>query len=462
MKTFLSTFLVTLVFIATLSPQPARAGNKGRHSHSVTLRRTPIVRAVEKVGPAVVNVYTETVVKSFSGSPFFGDQWNNDFFSQFFGGIPRRPSAAKRTSLGSGLIVRGNGTIVTNEHVILRASAIRVSLADKREFDAKLIGGDSDADIAILKVDADTPLPFLPPSDNDDIMIGETTIAIGNPFGLSHTVTAGVVSAVGRTIEAGNIVYHDFIQTDASINPGNSGGPLLDVTGRLLGINTAIQREAEGIGFAIPNRRVRAIVNQILNYGSVQPSWIGVQVQDLSPEIAAHFGSATTRGVLVTAVDKDGPAKTAGLRAGDIITHVDGTAVAGSQDFDRSLQGLTIGEPLELRLTRNGKPMRLTVTLALLPAGKSKAMSWRMLGVETNRGDDGPGVAVTRVRTGSPAARIGIRRGDRITALGGRDIDNADEFRRRAYMFRHSNSVLVSVLRGRTLYRVTLPLDRLG
>lgn len=461
MKPLAGVLFATAALISVLLPQPAYSAGKARRSHAAVLRRTPIVKAVEKAGPAVVNVYTETVVESFSGYPFFGNRWNDEFFSQFFGGVPRRRSQTKRTSLGSGLIIRADGTIVTNEHVIVRASTIRVSLADKREFQAKLIGGDSDADIAVLKVDTDSPLPFLPPSDDDDIMIGETAIAIGNPFGLSHTVTAGVISAVGRTIEAGDIVYHDFIQTDASINPGNSGGPLLDVTGRLLGINTAIQREAEGIGFAIPNRRVRGIVGQILDYGSVQPSWIGVQVQDVSPDIASHFGVDTAHGVLVAAVDDDGPSKSAGLRAGDIITHVDGTAIAGASDFDRSLQGLTVGEHLTIRFIRNGKPSQLTVTVALLPEAKSTALTWQMMGVEVNRGEDGPGVAVTRVRAGSPAARIGIRVGDRITALGGRDIDNVDEFRKRIDIFRHSNAMLVSVVRGRTLYRITLPLDRL-
>ena len=217
-------------------------------------RRTPVVKVVEKTGPAVVNVYTETVVNTPFRSPGqFSDPFE-ELMPELFG---NRPRVQERQSLGSGVIVDANGTIVTNEHVIVQASSIRVLLADKREFTAKLIGADSDFDLAVLKVDADEKLPFIPLPTKESILIGETVVAIGNPYGLSHTVTVGVVSATGRTIQSGDVLYRDFIQTDASINPGNSGGPLINIDGDLVGINTAILGEAQGIGFSIPATRAR-------------------------------------------------------------------------------------------------------------------------------------------------------------------------------------------------------------
>ncbi len=431
-----------------------------------SLRRTPVVRAVEKAGPAVANIYTETVVEPFAGNPFGSTPWRGDLFSQFFRGNPptQRPRETRRSSLGSGLIIRSDGTLVTNEHVIVQASGIRVLLADKREFAAELIGADSDFDIAVLKLtmgENPQPLPYVQLAEDDDIMIGETVIAIGNPYGLSHTVTTGVVSATGRTLRAGEMVYHDFIQTDASINPGNSGGPLLDVEGRLLGINTAIHREGEGIGFAIPNRRVRSIVNQILDHGGVQPSWIGITTQDLSSELAYHFGVNESAGVLVASTDEDGPAHQAAIQPGDIITHVDGNRVRASIEFDRSLRGVTAGDRVELTLLREGERISSEVKVATVPLERMDTLAWRMVGVAVASPRQG-GVVVERVRAGSPANRIGLERGDVIAALGGREVSDLDGFRRAIHSYRHSNNMLLSVVRGRRLYRVTIPLDRLG
>ncbi len=444
---------IVLAFLAVALARPvaSRAGDA---------RRTPVVRAAEKARPAVVNVYTETIVEApfrprlpLSGNPLF-----DDFFSDFFGrSLPRR-APQKRTSLGSGVIVRSDGTIVTNEHVIVRASNIRVLMVDGSEYTARLIGADSDSDLAVLKVQTDKPLPTIPFAKGDRILIGETVIAIGNPYGLSHTVTVGVVSAVGRTIQAGDIVYHDFIQTDASINPGNSGGPLINVLGELLGINTAIYREGEGIGFAIPVYRVRNIVDQILQ-GGVKPPWVGIAVQDLTPDLAFHFGVAPGAGVLIASVDSGSPADRAGLEPGQIVVRVEGEKVHSAAAFARHLRGLAAGDKLRLTVATDGRTRSVELRLVALPNEVIDRFAWTALGVRVRSARSG-GVVVTEVRPGGPAAEIGMRPGDAITAIGGREIEDADDFRRRLATLRNSHNVLLSVVRGRRLYRVPVPLAR--
>jgi serine protease Do len=428
-------------------------------------RRTPVVIAVEKVGPAVVNIYTETVVDDpFGRGPFPGmDPFSGDFFSEFFGGRSGRPSEARRTSLGSGVLVDPTGIIVTNEHVIVRATEIRVLMSDKTELAARLIGADSDSDLAVLKVDAKSALPALTLPSESDVLIGETVIAIGNPFGLSHTVTTGVVSAVGRTIQAGELIYQDFIQTDASINPGNSGGPLVNVEGRLVGINTAIHSQAEGIGFAIPADHVRAIVSQIVDHGAVQPAWIGIQTQDLTPELAFHFGVEPGTGVVVSGVEPESPAARAGLSRGVVITRVRGEKIRSSSDFAGRTSGLAVGEDLPLTFTQpGGRERTVVVEIAPLPAERIDAFVWSALGIAVGAGKRSGSPIVARVRDGSPAARIGLAPNDVIVGVGGREISDAEDFRRRFAGLRNKNSVLLSVGRGRRLYRVTVPLDRRG
>lgn len=447
-----------LVALIGVFPELSSAATNGA-------RRTPVVVAVEKVGPAVVNIYTETVIDDpFGRGPFPGmDPFSGDFFSEFFGGRSGRPSEARRTSLGSGVLVDPKGIIVTNEHVIVRATEIRVLMSDKTELEATLIGADSDSDLAVLKVDTKSALPALTLPSESDVLIGETVIAIGNPFGLSHTVTTGVVSAVGRTIQAGELIYQDFIQTDASINPGNSGGPLVNVEGRLVGINTAIHSQAEGIGFAIPADHVRAIVSQIVDHGAVQPAWIGIQTQDLTPELAFHFGVEPGTGVVVSGVEPESPAARAGISRGVVITRVRGEKIRSSSDFAGRTSGLAVGEELPLTYTQAGARERtVVVEIAPLPAERIDAFAWSALGIVVGAGRRSGGPIVTRVREGSPAARIGLAPNDTIVAVGGREISDPEDFRRRFAGLRNKNSVLLSVGRGRRLYRVTVPLDRRG
>src|SRR5436190_364291 len=265
---------------------PAVAAARGAESDPA--RRSLVVEAVEKASPAVVNVSTEQIVEQRrSPFPFPQDPFFEEFFRDFADPRPRR---FKTTSLGSGVIVAADGTIMTNVHVIERASRIHVTLADQRELDATLVGADADADIAIVRVKAGGDLPHIPFGSSAELMIGESVIAIGNPFGLSHTVTTGVVSAVGRSLRDEDRTYTDFIQTDASINPGNSGGPLLDIKGELIGINTAIYGKAQGIGFAIPVDRAQRVMKDLVSYGEVRHAWVGLVVQYLTPDLAQHFG----------------------------------------------------------------------------------------------------------------------------------------------------------------------------
>jgi serine protease Do len=418
-------------------------------------RRTPVVHAVEKVGPAVVNVHTETIVETpFGGLP---GPTGDPLFDRFFRGFAPQPRARKRTSLGSGVLVAKDGTLVTNEHVILRASNIRVLLADGSEYEAKLVGADSDSDLAVLRIESEKEFPFVAMAGSDKMWIGETVIAIGNPYGLSHTVTTGVISATGRTVQTRDFVYHDFIQTDASINPGNSGGPLLNVDGELIGINTAIHREAEGIGFAIPIHRVRSIVAQLVQFGSVKPPWVGIQAQNLTPELAFHFGTETRNGILIGGIEPGSPADEAGLRRGQIITHAAGEPVRDATRFDERVRSLAAGARLDLTVTDSHKSKQVRINVASIPTEMLDRFTWQLLGFQLE--DDGrtAGAIVARVRSGSPVAEIGIKRGDLIAGVGGREIESIDEFRRRFAPHRIGNSVLLAVVRGNRLYRVRVP-----
>src|SRR5213596_391627 len=327
---------------------PAVAAAPGAESDPA--RRSLVVEAVEKASPAVVNVSTEQIVEQRrSPFPFPQDPFFEEFFRDF---VDPRPRRFKTTSLGSGVIVAADGTIMTNVHVIERASRIHVMLNDQREFDATLVGADADADIAVLRVKAGGDLPHIPFGTSADLMIGETVIAIGNPFGLSHTVTTGVVSAVGRSLRDEERTYTDFIQTDASINPGNSGGPLLDIKGELIGINTAIYGKAQGIGFALPVDRARRVMKDLVSYGEVRRPWVGIVVQELTPELAQHFG--TRRGVVVAEIEPGSPAAGADLARGDVITRVDGRDVRSRDDFEQRVEDRAEDSKLVVTRRREG------------------------------------------------------------------------------------------------------------
>ncbi|MBI3600939.1 MAG: Do family serine endopeptidase [Nitrospinae bacterium] len=426
-------------------------------------RRTPVVIAVEKVSPAVVNINTEEVIRQrvnpFSDS---GDEFFDRFFQDFF-----PPQDYKRQSLGSGVIIDTKGYILTNEHVVSRASTIKVTLSDNREFDAQLIGADPRSDLAIIKIISDKPLPYARMGASADIMIGETVIAIGNPFGLSHTVTTGIISAVNRSIkgESGRI-YSDFIQIDASINPGNSGGPLLNISGEVIGINTAIYQKAEGIGFAIPIDRAKRIINDLIKYGEVHEAWLGIFVQKLTPPIAKSFGYPSSRGVIISKIFKGGPSDRAGLRRGDIITSVGKKEVKTITDYYDLIYGYGHGDRIDITVFREGE--RITVNLAAqrIPEELSDEIAREWLGISVEEISDKTakkyqlfttsGVLITGVEKGGAAGRIGIEPGDILRQINQSKIENLKDFKKSVISARKGSSVLMLIQRGRYGYYVTV------
>jgi len=421
-------------------------------SHATTeTRRTPVVEAVDRASPAVVNIAAEQVLV-VRRDPFF-----DQFFEQFFRSRPR-PQELKRTSLGSGVIVRGDGYVVTNAHVVAEVDKVRVVLADERQFDARIVGTDEEADLAVLKLDGEG-LPYVHFGRTDDLMIGETVIAIGNPFGFAHTVTTGVVSATGRALPSPDRSYVDFIQTDASINPGNSGGPLLNIDGDVIGINTAIYGRAQNIGFAIPAERAQRVVNDLISYGAVHRGYLGVEVQDLTPDLASALGADVDHGAVVRSVDPRGPGAQAGIAAGEVIVKFDGHDVKSRAEFEERAATLTDEDPVRLEIVSAAGRREVRMVAAELTAELVDETGWRRLGLKVGNVKEGPGVEVTDVRKASVADRAGIRRGDLVLALAGAAIRSPDDFRQAVRRARANGQVDLQVARGRTRYQLSLPLE---
>jgi serine protease Do len=318
------------------------------------LRRSRVVEAIERAGPAVVNISTEqTVVQRPMPFP---DPFFEEFFRDFFDARPRRST---RTSLGSGVIVRADGTILTNEHVILRGGRIHVTLADGREFDAKLVGRDPDSDLAVLRIDTGKSLPHIALGSADDSMIGETVIAIGNPFGLSHTVTTGVVSAIKRSLRTGGRIYTDFVQTDASINPGNSGGPLLNILGELVGINTAIYGSAQGIGFAIPVDRARRVLGDLVSGRKATAP----DPNQLAWELLGLQARAGDGALVVSRVRSGSAAERIGIERGDVLLGLDGEALDSLDTLGRRLEDVRGNGEVVLSVGRGRRRYDIQVPL---------------------------------------------------------------------------------------------------
>ncbi len=430
---------------------------------SAVSRRTAVVEVVEKVGPAVVNINTEEIIRQ-RPNPFYG--FGDPFFDEFFNFF-RPPSDYRRQSLGSGVIINASGYILTNEHVISRASSITVTLSDNREFDAKLIGADPATDIAIIKIDSKEPLPHVEMAHSEDLLIGETVIAIGNPFGLSHTVTTGVISAINRNIKAGEgKVFTDFIQLDASINPGNSGGPLLNIKGELIGINTAIFQKGEGIGFAIPIDKAKRIVDDLIRYGEVQQGWFGILVQRMTPELASFFGINESKGVLIARIFKDSPADKAGLKNGDIIMAIDSKVIATPEDYQEHISSYTAGDSVEITFMRNREKKVIELQTTPIPETMAEELARSWLGIQASEITDelisqynlftNSGVVITRLNPDSAMAKIGIFPGDVIRQINKQTIDEIADFRKAVIEAMKRSSVLFLVQRGRYGYYVTV------
>jgi serine protease Do len=417
-------------------------------------RRSPVVEAVEQVGPAVVNISTAQVIEQ-EETPFslFRDPMFDRFFHDF--SEPQRHRYT-RTSLGSGVIIRPEGYILTNLHVVVRGARVTVVVADERELEARLVGSDADSDLAVLKVEAKDPLPAANLGSSSDLMIGESVIAIGNPFGLSHTVTTGVVSATGRSLRGDRQTYYDLIQTDASINPGNSGGPLLNIAGELIGINTAIYQGAEGIGFAIPIDRAKRIVADLISYGEVQPAWIGILAQDIARAATKHQGISRSQGVLVRGIEAGSPADEAGVAPGDVVVTIGGHRVENTDEWETRLRDHAAGSLIDIELLREGHAVKVQLKTRTFPMERADNLAWQNLGfrVRARRSH----VEVEAVRRGSPADEIGIRAGDEIVGIGGETVDSVERFRRKLIAHRNAQRLLVSVQRGDHVYQITMPL----
>jgi Do/DeqQ family serine protease len=421
----------------------------------------------DRVTPAVVNVSTTSQRSSSNDGDderyreFFGD----DLYERYF---RRRPPEGRAS--GSGVIVDPKGYILTNNHVIENARDITVRLSDSRKFQAKLVGRDTKTDLAVLKVDAPGPLPSAELADSDRLRVGQWAIAIGNPFGLDRTVTVGIISATARN-RVGVATYENFIQTDASINPGNSGGPLLNLDGKVIGINTAIVAAGQGIGFSIPINEAKNVMGQLIAKGRVVRGWLGVLIQDVTDELASSFGVREKQGVLVADVVKGGPAEAAGLRAGDVVVECAGAPIREVPDLQRRVAGIAPGQKIRLVVVRDGASVPVSVSVGEMPVDEPTVAALsgtEGFGLQVEALAPGAaerlnlpvsqGVLVIDVASGGPAERAGLRRGDVILEVARQPVNDTQAFARSLAALRPDEGALLYVHRpgggGRNQYVV--------
>lgn len=402
---------------------------------------------VERTAPAVVNIYTQRILRNRQVAPLFDDP----FFRRFFGDLGQRfgqPRREQNNSLGSGVIVRSDGLVVTNKHVIEGADKIVVVLADKREFEAELMISDDRTDLAVLRIDPEGEvLPVLEISDSDQVVVGDLVLAIGNPFGVGQTVTSGIVSALARSIGSGKELK-SFIQTDAAINPGNSGGALVSMDGKLVGVNTAIFSKSggsHGIGFAIPSNMVRAVITGMRENGRLIRPWLGAAGQTVTADIAASLSMRVPQGVIVSQVHEDGSAGRAGLRAGDVILAVNGYEISGPDDLGYRIATLPVGDRAVLRVRRGTTILPLTVDLVPAPStvepdltelagnhplsGAVVANLSPAVAEENHLNPFDEGVVVLQIRRGSVADRLDFRPGDIVEMVNDAEVDDVSGLR---------------------------------
>lgn len=412
----------------------------------------------KKIGPMVVNVATVQMRKTAENVPGSDDPLGQ-FWQRFFDGrVPRGPQ--RQGGLGSGFIIDRDGTILTNYHVVDGADKITVTLSDGRSFTAKVLGRDQKTDIAIIKIDAQQDLPAVSLGDSDQLEVGEWVMAIGNPFGLDHTVTAGIVSAKGRRI--GDGPYEDFIQTDASINPGNSGGPLINLRGEVVGINTAIFSQSGGnigIGFAIPTNLVKDLLPQLKAKGKVVRGFLGTTIQKITPDIAESMGLKQPNGALVADVAKDGPAERAGIKTGDVIVAFDGKEIKDSADLPLQVARLAPGKRVQVKILREGKDLTLPITVGefkeseVVASGETGELGLTVEKVTPEVAEElglkrVEGLVITAVKPGSAAEDGGLQTGDVITEINRHPVRTMADFRRETAKAGKGQSVLFLVRRG--------------
>ncbi|HXV82251.1 MAG TPA: DegQ family serine endoprotease [Candidatus Binatia bacterium] len=416
--------------------------------------RDDFVVLAKKLGPAVVNISTSQVVDQPS-DPFGGEGWER-FFGQPF---PRGPF--RQQGLGSGFIIEPDGIILTNNHVVADAEKITVKLQDDREFEGKILGKDPKTDVAVIKIDAKN-LPVVPLGDSDRLEVGEWVVALGSPFGLANTITAGIVSAKGRWIGAGP--YDSFIQTDASINPGNSGGPLVNLRGEVVGMNTAIFSRTGvniGIGFAIPVNLVKELVPELKSKGKITRGWLGVSIQQVTPDLATSLGLDKSAGALVSSVSDGSPAEKAGIKVGDVIIEYNGEPIKHSSELPILVARTDVGKSVPLKVFRGKEELQLTVTIAELKedeivasASKKNDLGLTVQGVtpEVARSlglKDNRGVIITGVDPAGPGAAAGFRRGDVILEVDRKPIRSLADYEK-AISEAKDRNLLFLVRRGDT------------
>lgn len=428
--------LCAIVLSSALAPAVAQDRRVPTSPTEMKLSYAPIVQRVQ---PAVVNVYAAKTVQN--RNPLLDDP----VFRRFFGGQGMQPEQMQR-SLGSGVMVDASGLVVTNNHVIEGADQVKVSLADKREFEAEIVLKDSRTDLAVLRIkDTKEKFPTLDFSNSDDLLVGDVVLAIGNPFGVGQTVTHGIVSALART-QVGITDYQFFIQTDAAINPGNSGGALVDMTGKLIGVNTAIFSRSggsQGIGFAIPANMVRVVVASAKSGGkAVKRPWLGARLQNITPEIAETLGLKTPSGALVVNVTANSPAAKAGLKVSDLVTAIDGQAIEDPNAFEYRFATRPLGGTAQLDAQRSGKPVKLTVALEAAPdtgrdeitlTARSPFQGAKVANISPAVADElrldssTEGVVITELTDTATAAGVGFQKGDLIIAVNGTKIGKTSD-----------------------------------
>ncbi len=424
------------------------------------------------VTPAVVNISSTRVVqREESGSPF-----DDPFFRRFFGDEPFRhpgPRKRKEQGLGSGVIVGADGLIVTNHHVIAKADEINVILADKREFKGKVIGTDPKTDLAVIRIEADN-LPTVPWGDSSALQVGEYVLAVGNPFGLNQTVTMGIVSAIGRA-NVGIADYEDFIQTDAAINPGNSGGALVNTRGELIGINTAIFSQSGGymgIGFAVPSDMVKSVVSSLLKGGKVVRGWLGISIQEVTPQLAQEFGLKESKGALISDVLEDSPAESAGLKRGDIVVELNGQPIETASQLRNHVAQLGVGTRARVQVIRSGKEKNIEIKIEAQPKEIAQAgeegenalagVQVRALTPELARqlglSRTAHGVVVVHVEQDSPADAAGLMQGDLIMEINRNTVEDVAQYNARlAEADREAPLLLLVQRQGRALFLTIAP-----
>ena len=472
-KKRIKTILISLLVVGAMLGGGYGVSIAVKHPEAVvstgsTVSETPMVPAnfsnlAEKVRPGVVNIQVVKKVKNvgfgfrnFPGNPFGDDNPFGDFFGPFSEGNP--PRSFEQRGVGSGFVMSRDGYVLTNNHVVEDADQIKVKLANGKEYVGKIVGRDSKTDLALVKIEGASDLQPLKLGNSDDLKVGSWVVAVGSPFGLEQTVTAGIVSAKGRVIGSGP--YDNFIQTDASINPGNSGGPLINMQGEVVGINTAIIASGQGIGFAIPINMAKEIAPQLQEKGHVTRGWLGVSIQEVTPELAKSFDLKEKKGALVSQLVSGSPAEKAGIEQGDVIMEFDGKEVPDAKALPLIVASTPVGKTVTIKLLRNGKvldrqvrvgEMDEKVEVAKAPSHKSLGITVQNLTPEIAKGlglKKETGVVVTRVEPGSAAADAGIQTGDVIREVNRKPIKDVEEFSEKVEKAKGQNNVLFLIQRG--------------